>query len=80
MLTTLLTQELVSLLFLGFFALQLLHPSAVFCRRSIRLLLSFRPQNYCRGKTLTVTWLKQHYPASSRENAASARRVKQHLK
>ena len=54
MLTTLLTQELVSLLFLGFFALQLLDPSAVFCRRSIHLLLSFRPQNYCRGKTLTI--------------------------
>ena len=67
MLTTLLTQELVSLLFLGFFALQLLDPSAVFCRRSIRLLRSFRPQNYCQGKNLTVTW-----PASNTTMQAEA--------
>ena len=66
-LTNLLSPQLVPLLFLGFFVLQrnyqLLDPSAVFCRRSIHLLLSFWPQNYCRGKIWlwngsSNTWLK----------------------
>ena len=62
-LTNLLTSEFFSLLFLSFFVLQrkyqLLDSSAVFCRLTFHLLLSFRPQNYRKRKNLTHTILEK---------------------